>query len=266
MVWRAGGCGGAGKGRTFFSVWFIAFLGPGGSPPGAAWLGRARTGFTARVGPDCTSAWLRVGYLRGPWLASLSAVAVFGAGSCCAPRRSSLSAPRSRDARGGAPTFCPLGGHPLHPQQRRRRRPGGARVSKLSYGALVAGLRTRLYLRWVSVGFWFEGNREDRAVGPAAQPHSCAFPWDLPFRTHRGMTVCDQRRGRKQHADGDEIPSPSRTGGTGLPVRRLARVLAGRLGQTPDVLPGDAGEGQTLTCVAPTVRLRYPPKEEAWRA
>src|SRR5712691_3771680 len=133
MVWRAGGCGGAGKGRTFFSVWFIAFLGPGGSPPAAAWLGRARTGFTARVGPDCTSAWLRVGYLRGPWLASLSAVAVFGAGSCCAPRRSFLSAPRSLDARGGAPTFCPLGGHPLYPQQRRR--PGGARVWKRSYGA-----------------------------------------------------------------------------------------------------------------------------------
>src|SRR6266849_9823876 len=130
MMWRAGGFGGAGKGRTFFSVWFIAFLGPGGSPPGAAWLGRARTGFTARVGPDCTSAWLRVGYLRGPWLASLSAVAVFGAGACCAPRLSSLSAPRSRDARGGAPTFCPLGGHPLHPQQRRRRRRGGARVTE----------------------------------------------------------------------------------------------------------------------------------------
>src|SRR5712691_7001947 len=110
MVWRAGGFGGAGKGRTFFSVWFIAFLGPGGSPPWAALLGMARTVFTARVGPDSTSGWLRVGYLRGPWLASLSAVAVFGAGSCCAPRRSSLSAPRSLDARGGAPTFCPLGG------------------------------------------------------------------------------------------------------------------------------------------------------------
>src|SRR6266849_654392 len=73
-----------------------------------------------------------------------------------------------------------------------------AGLSKLSYWALVAGLRTRLYLRLVSVGFWFEGNREDRAVGPAAQPHSCAFPWDLPCRTHRGMTVCEQRRGRKQ--------------------------------------------------------------------
>src|SRR5712691_7565972 len=127
MAWRAGGFGGAGKGRTLFSVWFIA------SPPGAALLGMARTVFTARVGPDCTSGWLLLGYLRGPWLASLSAVAVFGAGSCCAPRRSSLSAPRSRDARGGAPTFCPLGGHPLHPQQRRRRRRGGARVSKLSF-------------------------------------------------------------------------------------------------------------------------------------
>src|SRR6266852_5911189 len=65
MVWRAGGFGGAGKGRTFFSVWFIAFLGPGGSPPGAALLGMARTVFTARVGPDCTSGWLRVGYPPG---------------------------------------------------------------------------------------------------------------------------------------------------------------------------------------------------------
>src|SRR5713101_4740967 len=51
MVWRAGGFGGAGKGRTFFSVWFIAFLGPGGSPPGAAWLGMAGTVFTARLAP-----------------------------------------------------------------------------------------------------------------------------------------------------------------------------------------------------------------------
>src|SRR6266849_10464360 len=126
MVWRAGGFGGAGKGRTLFSVWFIAFLGPGGSPPGAALLGMARTVFTARVRPACTSGWLRVGYLRGPWLASLSAVAAFGTGSCCAPRRSSLSAPRSlvgerrRSVRLGATLF--------HPQQRRRRRPGGARV------------------------------------------------------------------------------------------------------------------------------------------
>src|SRR5712692_5208799 len=41
MIWSAGGFAGAGKGRTFFSfsVLFIAFLGPGGSPPGAALLG-----------------------------------------------------------------------------------------------------------------------------------------------------------------------------------------------------------------------------------
>src|SRR6266849_255713 len=53
MMLSAGGFAGAGKGRTFFSFWvlFIAFLGPGGSPPGAAVLGRARTVFTARVGP-----------------------------------------------------------------------------------------------------------------------------------------------------------------------------------------------------------------------
>ena len=46
--------------------------------------------------------------------------------------------------------------------------------------------------------------------------------------------------GRQKHADGNEIPSPSHTGCAGLPVRRLARVLVGRLGQTPDVLHGDA--------------------------
>src|SRR5713101_5734566 len=41
MILSAGGFAGAGKGRTFFSfsVFFIAFLGPGGSPPGAALLG-----------------------------------------------------------------------------------------------------------------------------------------------------------------------------------------------------------------------------------
>src|SRR6266849_8559091 len=54
----------------------------------------------------------------------------------------------------------------------------------------------------------------------------------------------------QEHADGNEISPPSRTGCAGLPVRRLARVLVGRLGQTPNVLPGDGGEGQALTCPA----------------
>src|SRR6266852_8762272 len=66
MVWRAVGFGGAGKGRTFFSVWFIAFLGPGGSPPGAALLGMARTVLSARVGPDCTSGWTPGGLSSRP--------------------------------------------------------------------------------------------------------------------------------------------------------------------------------------------------------
>jgi hypothetical protein len=52
----------------------------------------------------------------------------------------------------------------------------------------------------------------------------------------------DQRSGLEQHADGYKVPSPSHFGNVGLTVRRLARVLAGRLGETPDVLPGDADE------------------------
>ena len=55
----------------------------------------------------------------------------------------------------------------------------------------------------------------------------------------------------QEHADRNEISPPSRTGCAGLPVRRLARVLVRGLGQTPNVLPGDGGEGQTLTCPAP---------------
>ena len=39
-----------------------------------------------------------------------------------------------------------------------------------------------------------------------------------------------------------EIPSPSHPGGDRLPVRRLAGLLVGRMGQIPAVLSGDAGE------------------------
>src|SRR5712691_657877 len=67
--------------------------------------------------------------------------------------------------------------------------------------------------------------------------------------------MCGPKEGQK-HADGNEIPSPSHTGGAGLPVRRLAGMLVGWLGQTPDVLPGDAGKGQSLTCPSQTARLR----------
>src|SRR5712691_11450195 len=115
MVWRAGGFGGAGKRRTLFSVLFIAFLGPAVRRLGRlcwAWRGRCSPLALDPTVPQLGSGWV-IFEARG--FASLSAVAVFGAGSCCAPRRSSLSAPRSLDARGGAPTFCPLGGHPLSP-------------------------------------------------------------------------------------------------------------------------------------------------------
>ena len=45
------------------------------------------------------------------------------------------------------------------------------------------------------------------------------------------------------HAVGNEIPSPSHAGRGGLAVRRLAGLLAGRLGEIPAALFGDAGEG-----------------------
>src|ERR1019366_675416 len=55
------------------------------------------------------------------------------------------------------------------------------------------------------------------------------------------------------HADGNEIPSPAHAGGVGLAVRRLAGVLAGRVGQIPAAFSGDGGESPSL---ARTGRLR----------
>src|SRR5438876_12013057 len=52
---------------------------------------------------------------------------------------------------------------------------------------------------------------------------------------------------RGEHASRDQIPAPAHTGGAGLPVRRLARVLVGRLGQTPHVLHRDGGESEKLS-------------------
>ncbi|MCU1338465.1 MAG: hypothetical protein JWO19_4046 [Bryobacterales bacterium] len=49
-----------------------------------------------------------------------------------------------------------------------------------------------------------------------------------------------------KHADGNKVPSPPHFGNIGLTVRRLAGVLVGWLGETPDVLPGDAGEDYRL--------------------
>jgi hypothetical protein len=46
------------------------------------------------------------------------------------------------------------------------------------------------------------------------------------------------------HATGNQIPPPSHARGDRLPLRRLAGVLARRLGQKPPVLFGHAGEDQ----------------------
>jgi hypothetical protein len=60
---------------------------------------------------------------------------------------------------------------------------------------------------------------------------------DLPFCALRGMNVSTTKeRSEHKHADGNQIPAPSHAGGVGLAVRRLAGVLAGRMGQIPFVL------------------------------
>src|SRR3989442_11045855 len=53
----------------------------------------------------------------------------------------------------------------------------------------------------------------------------------------------------KHHATGNEVPQAEYTGYAGLPIRRLAGVLAGRLEPTPDLLPGPASSGRTLSRV-----------------
>jgi hypothetical protein len=49
------------------------------------------------------------------------------------------------------------------------------------------------------------------------------------------------------HATANEVPrlNLAPRGYTGLPVRRLARVLAGRLEPTPALLPGHVSSGRT---------------------
>src|SRR5438046_2891989 len=49
-----------------------------------------------------------------------------------------------------------------------------------------------------------------------------------------------------RHAIGNEISAPSHTSHDGLPLRRLAGVLAGRLDPAPFVLPGHGGAAPTL--------------------
>ena len=47
---------------------------------------------------------------------------------------------------------------------------------------------------------------------------------------------------RKQYADRNEIPAASHSSGTGIPIRRLERFLAGWLEQTSIALSGDGDE------------------------
>src|SRR6266853_60078 len=49
-----------------------------------------------------------------------------------------------------------------------------------------------------------------------------------------------------RHAIGDEISAPSHASYDGLPLRRLAGVLARRLDPAPFVLPGHGGAAPTL--------------------
>src|SRR6266700_6226745 len=51
------------------------------------------------------------------------------------------------------------------------------------------------------------------------------------------------------HATGNEVPQAEYTGYAGLPIRRLAGVLAGRLEPTPDLLPGSVSSGRILNPV-----------------
>ena len=53
-------------------------------------------------------------------------------------------------------------------------------------------------------------------------------------------------RSCQRRAIGNEIPPPSHARRVGLPLRRLAGVLAGRLDPAPFVLPGHGGAAPTL--------------------
>ena len=88
-----------------------------------------------------------------------------------------------------------------------------------------------------------EGDPHDREV--VAAPRSWRAAGLVIPHPKRDECV-DQRSGRQRHADGNEIPSAANPGGTWLAVRRLAGVLVGRMEQTPNVLPGNAGEGRAL--------------------
>ena len=64
-------------------------------------------------------------------------------------------------------------------------------------------------------------------------------------------------------AYGNEIPKACGILGAGLSIRRLASLLAGRMGQTPPLLFGDAGEGGLQeTLRQPTGAEPEPPQEK----
>src|SRR5579872_2034625 len=80
---------------------------------------------------------------------------------------------------------------------------------------------------------------------------------DRPARKREALPICADSalievafQPRKSeswaHADGNEVPSASHSGGVRLAVRRLGSLLAGGMGQIPAVLSGDAGEGPSL--------------------
>src|ERR1035437_7788349 len=62
----------------------------------------------------------------------------------------------------------------------------------------------------------------------------CGIPDDSARqdrRVERGRAGRAGQTESHKHADGNEVPSPSHAGGVGLAVRRLASLLAGRMGQ-----------------------------------
>src|ERR1019366_5983603 len=92
---------------------------------------------------------------------------------------------------------------------------------------------------------------------------------DLSVNIRRGMNVWTQREG--VHATGYQVPSPPDAGHDRVSLRRLAGLLAGRLGPRPPVLPGDGCEGETRivmslheSCSASARRLEANGREGAF--
>ena len=73
----------------------------------------------------------------------------------------------------------------------------------------------------------------------------------------RDLTLVFERRDgcvdprRVDHESANEIPSPSHPSHAGLPLQRLAGVLARRLDPAPAVVPGDGRAGTKANCARP---------------